>query len=85
MAPISLIMVVWQTNPFWVYIMAYFILSEPVFFLEIIAIMICFAAVGTIASQSMPGSDTEEADIDSEFESNGKFIGLMLGLICAVG
>ena len=52
MAPISLVMVVWQTNPFWVSIMAYFMLKEAMYKSELIAMFVCFALVAVIASQS---------------------------------
>ena len=52
MAPISLVMVVWQTNPFWVSIMAYFMLKEAMYKSEIIAMFVCFSLVAVIASQS---------------------------------
>ena len=52
MAPISLVMFVWQTNPFWVSIMAYFMLKEAMYRSEVIAMFICFAGVAIIASQS---------------------------------
>ena len=49
LAPISLIMVMWQTSPFWISIVAFCMLSEPIIPLEVVAMMICFGAVITIA------------------------------------
>ena len=52
MAPISLVTVLWQTSPFWISILAYIMLKEPIVLVEIIGICICFGGVGAIASQS---------------------------------
>ena len=71
MAPISLVMVVWQTNPFWVSIMAYFMLKEAMYVSEIVAMFICFAGVAVIASQSEQASTTDHVQL--------------IGLICGFG
>ena len=49
LAPLALIMVFWQTNPFWISIVAFFLLKEQIVRLEIIGMMICFTAVVVIA------------------------------------
>ena len=54
-------MVFWQTSPFWTSIIAYFILNERLFSLEIVAICICFAAVAVIATQQT-GDDYADDD-----------------------
>ena len=49
LAPLALIMVFWQTTPFWVSIVAFFLLREPVIPLEILGMVICFTGVIVIA------------------------------------
>ena len=60
LAPLALIMVFWQTTPFWVSIMAWYFLGEPVYRLEIIAMVVCFSAVVVIAMQ------VRNSDVDPE-------------------
>ena len=50
LAPLSLIMIFWQTSPFWVTIVAYFFLKEPIIAIELISMFICFTAVIVIAT-----------------------------------
>ena len=50
MAPLALLMVLWQTNPFWISILAYLMLNEPIMKLEIISMLFCFGAVVVIAT-----------------------------------
>lgn len=52
MAPISLVMVFWQTSPFWTSIIAWAMLGEQIFVLELVAMVICFSAVVIIAMQA---------------------------------
>ena len=63
MAPMSLVMVLWQTSPFWISILAYIILKEPIILVEMIGICICFGGVGAIASQSRAQEVQNEAEI----------------------
>lgn len=49
LAPISLIMVIWQTNPFWISLFAFCLFGEKIMCVEIIGIVICFSAVAVIA------------------------------------
>lgn len=51
LAPLALIMVFWQTSPFWISIVAFCLLSEPIIPLELIAMVVCFGAVVVIAMQ----------------------------------
>ena len=51
LAPLALIMVFWQTAPFWVSVVAFFILRERIFPLEILGMVICFTGVIVIALQ----------------------------------
>ena len=59
--PLSLIMVIWSTSPFFVSIIAFFMLSEPVYPLEILAMAVCFSAVVVIAFQA---GETDDAAIE---------------------
>ena len=52
LAPISLVMVITQTSPFWISLIACFMLGEPIIALEIISMIVCFTAVIVIASNS---------------------------------
>ena len=52
MAPVSIIMVTFQTNPFWISLTARLWLKEPIILLELLGMCICFAMVGVIASQA---------------------------------
>ena len=49
LAPLSLITIVFNTNPFMISILACLFLSEPLLCFEAIAMVICFAAVVVIA------------------------------------
>ena len=61
LAPLALIMVFWQTTSFWVSIMAWCFLREPIYRLEIIAMVVCFSAVVVIAMQAR-NSDADSSD-----------------------
>ena len=50
LAPVSIVMVVFQTSPFWIALVARIWLKEPLIPLELFGMLICFAMVGTIAS-----------------------------------
>ena len=50
LAPISLVLVCVQTSSFWISILAYFMLSEPIFAVEIVAMIVCFGCVVLIES-----------------------------------
>ena len=52
MAQISLAMLCWTTSPFWISVIGYFINGEPVLLLEILSMVICFACVAVIMTQS---------------------------------
>lgn len=62
MAPISLIMVFWSTNPFWISLFAFCFLKERVYLIEIVAIIICFIAVLIIARERYVESDQDDDD-----------------------
>ena len=51
LAPLALIMVFWQTNPFWISLIACCLLGERIVPLELVSIFLCFAAVIVIATQ----------------------------------
>ena len=50
LAPLALIMVFWQTSPFWISIVAFCWLSEPIIPLELVSMVLCFSAVIVIAT-----------------------------------
>ena len=50
LASISLTLVIWQTSPFWISILAYFLLNESIYRIEIVSKLICFGAVILIAT-----------------------------------
>ena len=64
MAPLALVMVIWQMNPFWITIIAYFLLSERIILIELIGIFISFGAVVLIALRTK----YKTADDNSELE-----------------
>ena len=49
MVPLALIMVIWNTCPFFISVIAFLFLSEPISRLEIFAMVLCFCAVVFIA------------------------------------
>ena len=73
-------MIFFQTSPFWVTIVAYFFLKEPIIAIELISMFICFSAVIVIATQS---KTDDETNIDNTDDSN-TLLGLMLALIAAI-
>ena len=50
--PLSLVMIIFNTSPFWIAIIAFCLLGEPIIGLEIIGIILCFGAVVAIALQT---------------------------------
>ena len=79
LAPLALIMVFWQTSTFWISIVAFLLLKEPIIALEMLSMIICFGAVVVIATQQREenlGNELPDGDIQDS--SN------MIGLICAL-
>lgn len=84
LAPISLVMVFRDTSPFWISIAAYLILHEPILFVEIIAMIICFSMVIVIAFQrKSPEIDEDKESIETEEGGSNTMLGLSFGLIAA--
>lgn len=78
MAPISLIMIIRQTNPFWTSLVAYKLLAEPILRFEVVGMLICFTAVIVIGLQEYFSAPEVE-------EGNGQtFLGLALSLVGAI-
>ena len=48
--PFSLLVILFQTNPFWTSILSYFVNKEQIFFIEVVGMIVCFAAVITIVT-----------------------------------
>ena len=69
LAPLSLIMVFMQTSPFWVSILAYCLLSEPIYRLEIVAMLICFGAVVTIAMQVRKAENAADTNVQGALDA----------------
>ena len=83
MAPISLIMICWQTSPFWISIIARIWLKEPIVYLELLGMIICFVMVGLIAFQAK--EDDKEALEEEEKDNKGnEFLGIMLISVAAI-
>ena len=82
MAPISLAMVVMQTAPFWISIIARVWLKEPIIYLELIGMFICFSMVGLIAYEA---SEDDEKALEEEEEGNKsqEFLGIMIVVIAS--
>ena len=84
MVPISLAMICWQTSPFWISIIARFWLKEPIIYLELLGMLICFAMVSLIAFQA---SKEDEKALENEEEDSNKgheFLGIMLVIVAAI-
>ena len=64
MAPLSLIMIMSQTSPFFLTIIAYFFLGEAVLLTEFVAIVICFSAVVVIGVDALKHDSDESEDFD---------------------
>ena len=45
MIPFSLLVILFQTSPFWTSILSYFINGEPIYRIEILGMILCFVAV----------------------------------------
>lgn len=48
MIPFTLLVILFQTSPFWTSIMGYSINGEPLYMVEIIGMILCFVAVVAI-------------------------------------
>ena len=68
LAPLSLTMVCWQTNPFWISIIALIWLKEPIMKLELLGMAICFAMVGIIAFQAKQDDDKAADEEENEYK-----------------
>ena len=45
MIPFSLLVILFQTSPFWTSVLSYFINGEPIYRIEILGMVLCFIAV----------------------------------------
>ena len=75
MAPISVVTVLQNTSPFWISIVAYFLLREPIYRHEIIGTVVCFASVLLMGIYAMCHELTKETEYA---------VGSVLALISAV-
>ena len=72
LAPVSLIMLFYQTQPFWISISAFCVLRERIHCCEIIGMVICFSAVVVIALQryhSEPEASSGTVDDSNEADA----------------
>ena len=66
LVPMTIHIILFQTNTFWISILAYFVNSEPILPIEIIGMLICFLAVVSITLSS--GTE-EQAMAGDPYES----------------
>ena len=88
MLPMSLVIVCYQTSPFWISIIARIWLKEKIILLEIIGMIICFCMVGAIAIDAKVQEDEmvqQEGEVGEEDSSKDmKFTGIILVLLSAI-
>ena len=90
MAPLALVMVIWQMNPFWISILASFLLMEPIIMIELVGMIFCFTAVVLITMRTKNGdtdaSEVAENEVDAEQVSgaNLAFMGLIISFISSI-
>ena len=89
MAPLSIVMVIWQTAPFWVTLIAYFLLGESIMPLEIAAMIVCFGAVVCIAleaawSAKQDDVDVTGGDVEEAAEEDQQLLGIIIMCTTAV-
>ena len=70
MAPLALVMVIWQMNPFWITIIAYFLLSEQIILIELIGIFISFGAVVMIALRTKYKTADDNSEVELMIEDD---------------
>lgn len=75
-------MVLFQTNPFFIVIMAYCINKEPIFRLDFAAMALCFAGVFLVASSKTAEDSNTEGDKTSS--SLKRIIGIAMVLTTAI-
>ena len=85
MAPISLALLCWTTTPFWISIIGYFINGEHMILMEILAMIVCFACVSVILTQSKDDQDQQQVDAqEGDYVENQTLLGLVIALIAAI-
>ena len=85
LAPISLTLVIWQTSPFWISILAHYLLKESIYAVEIVSMLICFVAVVLIATQAMQKQDEDSSEEESNKWDNTDtaFTGYVITMIAS--
>ena len=77
-------MVFWQTSPFWISIIAFLFLKEPIVAIELVSMLICFGAVVVISLQQKD-SDSSDGEASSVEEGEDeKLLGLIYALLAAI-
>ena len=80
--PISIYTVIFQTNPFLISLAAYFFLSSQICRTELIAMVICFAAVLAICMDK--SSDDVSDSTLSPQDSSAKLVGVLFSFLAAL-
>lgn len=75
LAPLSLLMIIFNTCPFWISIVAFCLLKEPIIRVEVVGMCICFAMVVVIASQA-------ESDLSKGISLGSSLLGIFF-VLCA--
>lgn len=85
LAPLSLMMICRQTSTFWTSIIAFLVMGEAIYPLEIIGMLLCFGAVTLVALQNHKETldSTEEGDEELN-PYNRKTIGICISLFGGV-
>ena len=83
-APLSLIMVFWQTSPFWISIIAFLFLKEPIVAIELVSMLICFGAVVVISLQQKDSGSSDGEASSVEEGDDETLLGLIYALLAAI-
>jgi len=78
MVPMTLHIILFQTNTFWISLLAYFFLAEPIICQEFVGMAICFVAVIFITTAKDPEA---AADGAAELDSMTRTIGFIM-ILC---
>ena len=61
--PFSLLIILYQTNPFWTSVLSFFFNNEPILPVELIGMILCFVAVVVIATNDYSDHDMLDAQV----------------------
>ena len=77
--PLSLLVIIFQTSPFWISILGYFVNYEPIVGIEVIGMVVCF--IGVVVITLSQNSHATEETIDSGI--NLRILGIGMIFTCA--